>query len=175
LKFNHDPTLFWSHFVKDIINNVISRKSIFKVFSTHFFYFLDGGPLRNIKLKDGSGVVADTFRSSSYFQNTLEGPIKLYRVYGGDAGKLGSYWSRVKPTGPMQASLDSAIDPSWGNSAKKWVEIAVPQNTTIFEGFASGIPIKEGTSVKVGELLGGGSQVYIQEVNPSWITSLGGF
>ncbi len=54
----------------------------------------------------------------------------------------------------MQATIDLALDPSWRNSAAKWVEITVPPNTTIFEGMASGISLRGGTSVKVGELLG---------------------
>jgi hypothetical protein len=142
---------------------------------TRFGPLNDGGPLRQIELRDGGGVVADTFRSSSYFQNTLEGPVKLYRVYGGEAGKIAAYWSRTKPTGPMQVTLDLALDPNWRNSATKWVEITVPPHTKIFEGMASSMPLRGGTSVKVGELLGGGSQVYLKEVNPSWVTNTGGF
>jgi hypothetical protein len=41
---------------------------------------------------------------------------------------LSKYWSRTKPERPMQAILDSGLDPAWGNQATKWVEITVPKN-----------------------------------------------
>jgi len=55
--------------------------------------------------------------------------------------------------------MDLALDPSWGNTAERVTSIRVPAGTTIFEGFAA----------PQGSLLGGGSQVYIQNVDPGWI------
>ena len=48
---------------------------------------------------------------------------------------------------------------SQGNSAEKVVKIRVPSGTRVFEGI----------SAPQGGLLGGGSQVYLQDVNPAWI------
>lgn len=48
----------------------------------------------------------------------------------------------------------------WGNTAENVVKINVPAGTTIFEGFAES---------QGGFLLGGGSQVVIPNVDPSWV------
>lgn len=124
---------------------------------------LKSGPLHKIKV--GNQTVADTFRSSSYFETVLEEPLKVYRVYGGEAGELGSYWSRVKPTGPGQATLDAALLPNFRNSAQKVAEVTIPAGTKIFEGVASPQVIDStGSNIKIGELLGNGSQVYIDTI-----------
>ncbi len=134
------------------------------------------GALHNIPLKSG-GVVADTFMSGSYLEVTLKEPTKLYRVYGGGAGKFAPYWSRVKPTGPLQATLDSALDPSWGNHATRWVEIVVPPDTILYEGFVSEVALHAGNfNIKVGQLLGGGHQVFITgKIPATWISAEGVF
>jgi hypothetical protein len=119
------------------------------------------GPMNPGPLAD---EVASTFRSSSYTMSELSEATTLYRVYGGKAGQLGSYWSRVKPSGPLQAQLDSALNPAWGNSATSVATIRVPSGTTIYEGAAASQPIGGG-----GSLLGGGSQVYIPRVDSSWL------
>lgn len=119
------------------------------------------GPMNPGPLPD---EVASTFRSSSYTMSGLSEATTLYRVYGGKAGQLGSYWSRVKPSGPLQAQLDSALNPAWGNSATSVATTRVPAGTTIYEGAAASQPIGGG-----GSLLGGGSQVYIPRVDSSWL------
>lgn len=90
----------------------------------------------------------------------------LYRVIGVKGKPLGEYWTRVKPAGPLQSQLDSAINPAWGNTATQVVEIRVPAGTTIYEGAAAPQPISGG-----GTFLGGGNQVYIPEgiVDPAWV------
>ncbi|MCK6574246.1 pre-toxin TG domain-containing protein [Myxococcota bacterium] len=103
--------------------------------------------------------IAATFRGGSYTARVLDEPVELYRVYGGKAGELGSYWTRVKPSGPLQSRMDLALDPSWGNTAEKVTTIRVPKGTTIFEGAAE----------RQGNLLGGGNQVFIPKVDPAWV------
>ncbi|AUC87375.1 MAG TPA: hypothetical protein DCW74_13330 [Alteromonas australica] len=93
-------------------------------------------------------AVAATFRGGSYTANTLSEATTLYRVYGGNAGKIGSYWTRTKPSGPLQSQLDSALAPQWGNSASKVVSMRVPKGTTIYEGAAAS------QSTGVGQILG---------------------
>ncbi len=112
---------------------------------------LNGGPL--------SDAVANTFRGGSYTESALSGETTLYRSYGGTAGEIGSYWTRTPPAGPLQATMDSALNPAWGNTAQNVSTIRVPTGTTIYEGFAA----------PQGGLLGGGSQVYIPKVNPNWL------
>lgn len=136
---------------------------------------LERGVLHDIPTPSG-GSVADTFRSSSYFEVTSKEPIKMYRVYGGNASELAPYWSRTKPTGPLQAQLDAAILPDFRNTAAKWVEIEVPAGTKFFDGAASPQYLRaHGSNMPVGQLLGGGNQVYIPRVNPGWITGRGAF
>jgi hypothetical protein len=105
------------------------------------------------------GDVAATFRGGSYTELSTSEATTLYRVYGGNAGELGSYWSRTAPAGPLQSTMDSALNPAWGNTAQSVSTIRVPTGTTIYDGFAA----------PQGGLMGGGSQVYIPKVNPSWV------
>ncbi len=118
------------------------------------------GPMNPGPLPDD---IADTFRSSSYTGITLSVNTTLYRVYGGSAGPIGSYWTRTMPAGPLQSQLDSALAPQWGNTATGISTIQVPSGTTIYEGFAAP------QSTGVGSILGGGSQVYIPNVDTNWL------
>jgi|GEM_PF-6168255 len=71
--------------------------------------------------------VANTFRSGTYVEIVTNKPLTLYRVYGGNASKLGSYWATTKPSGPVQSIIDSALNPAWGNPATNVVKIEAPQ------------------------------------------------
>lgn len=108
--------------------------------------------------------VAATFRSASYDEVVLSQDTLLYRVYGGEAGPIGGYWSRTPPTGPMQAQIDLALNPQWGNLATDVATIKVPAGTTIYEGAAAAQSLPGG-----GTLLGGGNQVFIPNVNSGWL------
>ncbi len=103
--------------------------------------------------------IANTFRSGTYTQRTTTEPTTLYRVWGGKAGELGPYWTSTPPAGPYQAMVDSALLPSWGNTMTQVTTIRVPPGTVIFEGVAA----------PQGALVGGGSQVVIPRVDPSWV------
>lgn len=126
--------------------------------SMHWYGPTNPGPL--------SDDDAKTFRSATYRELTLAQPTTLYRVYGNRVGQLSGWWSRVKPTGPSQAIIDSALDQVWGNSATNWVSIRVPAGTTFYEG----IPAEQRG------LVGGGSQVFFtSRVSSSWINGGGRF
>lgn len=108
---------------------------------------------------------AGTFRSATYVQRTTgtdEGV--LYRAYGGKAGELGSYWTRTPIEGPLQARMDLALNPEWGNTASQVSRIRLPGGVEIFEGAAAPQTLSDG-----GELLGGGSQVFVPRVEPAWL------
>lgn len=107
--------------------------------------------------------VAETFRSATYIQKVTEADTILYRAYGGKAGELSPYWSRIAPSGPLQATLDSALLPEWGNTAQSVSRITVPRGTTIYEGAVA----PQGDLIL--SLPGGGNQVYIPKVNPEWL------
>jgi hypothetical protein len=104
--------------------------------------------------------VTNTFRSGSYTGRTTSKSTTLYRAYGGRAGKLGMFWTRSRPSGPLQARIDLALDPAWGNTATEVTKIRVPAGTRIYEGYAAS---------QGGGLLGGGSQVVVPNVSPNWI------
>ncbi len=103
--------------------------------------------------------IAGTFRSSSYTEFRAAEPIVLYRVYSDDGKQFGSYWTRTSPYGPTQALLDGAVRPEWGNKGTKVVRIEVPAGTTIFEGVAG----------EQGQMVGGGNQIFLQDIDPSWV------
>ena len=152
-------------------------KSAENVVRSKRFGPINEGDLHRIPAcKDCSYSVGDTFRSSSYSQSVSSEPMKLYRVYGDEAKELSAYWSRVKPEGPLQATLDAALDPSFKNSAKNWVEITVPKGTVFYEGAASSVLIRQ-NEIALGKLYGGGSQVYFHgvRIDRSWITNRGVF
>ncbi|QDG52176.1 hypothetical protein FIV42_15940 [Persicimonas caeni] len=113
----------------------------------------------------GPSSKAATFRSHTYTEKILAEPTVFYRVYGGKAGEIGAYWTRVKPQGPLQSQLDLALLPEWGNTVTDVARIRVPAGTKIFEGAAapqisdSGLPI----------LHGGGNQVLILNVDVNWL------
>jgi hypothetical protein len=108
--------------------------------------------------------VATTFRSSSYTQVTLSQDVVLYRAFGGEARQLSAYWSRTSPHGPLQVQIDSALNPAWGNRATQVVTIRVPKGTVVYEGVSAAQPLAGG-----GFVSGGGSQIYIPRVEPTWI------
>jgi RHS repeat-associated protein len=118
---------------------------------------LNKGPLAN--------DIADTFRSGTYTEVRTSKATTLYRVIGSGGNPAGSYWTRVAPSGPTQSIIDSALNPQWGNAATYQVRAIVPKGTTFYEGFAA----------PQGGLVGGGNQIYIPKVDPSWIQGIAGF
>jgi hypothetical protein len=124
------------------------------------------GALHNIPM--GTGTVADTFRSGSYFTAKTNRATTLYRVQGKEWAKgdrLGRFWTREKPLSPVQSVIDSALDPTWGNTGTHWVRIEVPADTTIHEGIAAA---QRG-------LVGGGDQVFLEQIPEEWVKDFGGF
>jgi hypothetical protein len=104
------------------------------------------------------GAIAKTFRSGTYTERVISKPTALYRVYSDSARKLGPFWSRDPPKGPLQATIDAALDQNWGNTATNVMKIEIPAGTRIFEGVAA--PQRG--------LVGGGSQVYLEHVEAAW-------
>jgi hypothetical protein len=135
-----------------------------------FSAFHTPGPLA--KREAGGGkFMAETFHAASYVKNEVVEPTKLYRVFSDDARRLGLYWTRVQPNGPLQATLDDAISPTFKNSAHSWVEITVPKGEIVFEGKAAAIAIPGGS------LFGHGHQAILERVKipAEWVTDRGKF
>jgi hypothetical protein len=102
-------------------------------------------------VSDLSPGVVQTFTGGNVTASVTQTEITLYRVYGEQAGRVGSCLTRTKPTSAAQAMKDLALDPAWGNSRAFVAEVKVP----------AGTPIYEGTAAAQGSLAGGGNQVYI--------------
>ena len=122
--------------------------------------------------------VAGTFRRGTYVESVLAQDITIYRVYGGAAGELRNYWTYVPPAGPFQSKIDGAL--AWGNSAEHIVAVKVPAGTTIYEGVTAPQKVRWPTAhgpgagqgdeyEPLGVFLGGGSQIYLPTVDPTWI------
>lgn len=88
----------------------------------------------------------------------------LYRVYGGKSEKLGSYWSRIPPAGKLQNKIDSALLDKYGNTQTGVAKIEVPKGAIIYEGV-----VGPQSDKRIQTLLGGGNQVFLEMVDPSWV------
>jgi RHS repeat-associated protein len=126
----------------------------------------EGGVIRWTPL-NGPGPLgkdmAKTFRSATYTEFIAEEPIVLYRVWGGRSKELRAFWTRTKPKGPLQTQIDSAVLPGFGNTFENLTTIRVPAGTRLFEGVAA-------RQAEAGiELVGGGNQIVVPMVDPSWI------
>lgn len=110
------------------------------------------GPLHHLPF--GDGTIADTFRSSTYYAYRSEFAMTLYRVQANpwnEGDCIPGFWTANRPASSIQAILDTALDPSWGNSGTHWIELIVPAGTQIFEGL---VAAQRG-------LVGGGSQIFL--------------
>ena len=106
---------------------------------------------------------ADSFLGQKYTEIIPTSGETFYRV-GSD--KLGTYWSRTKPTSQIQAMSENAILPDWNNFSYVH-EFTVPKkfSETLYEGVSSNM---SGKIRKQGERAstffhGGGNQIYIPE------------
>ena len=73
----------------------------------------------------------------------------------------------IEFNGGMQTQIDFALVPDWGNTAEYITKVVVPKGTIIHEGRAA----LQATNGGAGQLLGGGNQIYIPEVNPLWFVN----
>ncbi|KSU60127.1 type IV secretion protein Rhs [Gordonia sp. SGD-V-85] len=103
-----------------------------------------------------------TFRGGVYTEKITTEPLILHRAHTAGKSRVGGFWSRDMPQGPMQTQMDSALNPKWGNQANAVSSIEVPVGTRFFEGSvelqelgSTGTHIPSGGGV----LLGGGNQI----------------
>jgi hypothetical protein len=104
------------------------------------------------------GHFESSFRSSSYTTRKFSQPRDLYRVYSDPTRRLGAFWTDVRPSGPLQATIDAALLPSYGNAATKVVHIRVPAGEIAYEGVAA----------RQGGWLGGGAQYVLPKAITEW-------
>ena len=104
--------------------------------------------------------VINNFRGGLFAETTLRKPLVVYRLYGGKAKQLGAWFMLNRPFGRLQATIDYAIRPEWGNTLERLVAVQLPRGTKIFVGPAA--PQRG--------LVGGGVQVFVpQSVRPEWV------
>jgi hypothetical protein len=131
------------------------------------------GPLSRLPRNVVSHDPTFTFRGAQYLARTTDEPLTLYRVFTEGGFERGQYWTTVPPAGQSQAILDSALVPSWGNRATAVTEIRVPRGQVVYEGFAAPQPtMLPGASNAVGDLMGGGPQVFVPNVPENWIVDV---
>lgn len=104
---------------------------------------------------------AATFSGGRYAEIELSGDLVAYRVWHPDQAKeFGAFWSLEKPTGSLQARIDSALLPEWGKlrsnpvlrqQATQYTEALIPKGTSIYIGEVGS---------QGGAWVGGGSQFH---------------
>ena len=86
---------------------------------------------------------AATFSGGKYATVELSQDVVLYRAWTpGQSKEFGSFWALEKPAGSLQARIDSALLPEWGNikgtnfsaQATEYTAIRVPAGTRIYVG-----------------------------------------
>jgi len=92
----------------------------------------------------------------------LTEPLTLYRVIPRGGNATGAYWTSVRPLGPVQAIVDLALNPAWGNTATHLVRSEMPVGTLVYQGYAAA----------QGGLVGGGVQLFIPKVQAGWILGI---
>jgi hypothetical protein len=95
--------------------------------------------------------IISTFKGGKVTALVEQTETTLYRVWGDESGRIGSYFTATKPTSASEAVNDLALAPIINNSAAFVTTVTVP----------GGTPVYIGTAAKLGSMQGGGSQVYI--------------
>jgi hypothetical protein len=139
------------------------------------------GPLTGSDFLAGTtrdvGFPANTFQSASYDEVLSIRDTTTYRAVTHGSTLNGPFWTLEPPAGPLQAQLDSALQPQWQSSslpgggwttneqATHLVEATLPPGTTYYQGPA-GVQTWDG-----GSLIGGGDQLFIPDIrdHPEWL------
>lgn len=110
-----------------------------------------------------------TFSGGRYATMQLEQPMTVYRAWApGQSREFGAFWSLEEPTGSLQARIDSALLPEWGNVRGTPFNAQATQYTTV--------QLPAGTTIHIGEVgsqgsawIGGKSQLLIDGgAQPAW-------
>jgi len=110
--------------------------------------------------------VADSFLDGYYRTVVTNEEITLYRVYGGNADKFGSYAATTPAGNRIQVKMDSALLPQWKNTREYEVVIKVPKGAVLNIGKVAPQTTKSGAV-----LPGGGDQIVLPHPPPKeWFT-----
>lgn len=157
-EFDGDGTLLKSYAIGD---DVLSQSSPSSSgtgplsFSLEPSYFLHDGHGSTRQLSDSLGGITAQYGYDAY-------GVMLGQPAGAQQAQATSllHGGERFDTSLQQCHLRARdYNPAWGNTAINVVKTQVPSGIRIFEGVAA----------PQGGLVGGGNQVFIQNVNPSWI------
>ncbi|MFC0232613.1 pre-toxin TG domain-containing protein [Vagococcus entomophilus] len=111
--------------------------------------------------------IKNTYTDGQYRTvETLE-EVKIYRTYGGRAKQTGGYGTTSPATTRIDAKIDTALLPEWGNSRQYEIEITIPKGQQLNIGKVAPQTTKTGTI-----LSGGADQILLPKNWPSdWITN----
>ena len=101
-------------------------------------------------------TLSKTFTDSNYRTVITEEKIMVYRTFGGRADAGGSFVTTIAAESRMQAKIDTALLPSWGNSRMYEAVIEVPKGEVLNIG-----KVAEQITESGGKLVGGGDQVVL--------------
>jgi hypothetical protein len=125
-------------------------------------------PASRVPLDKGGQSIADTYRSGTYAAKETRETKAFYRVQGKphQIGKdLKRFWTSEKPQGPTQSIIDSALKSNFENNATHWLKIEVPPGEIYYQGPAG----------PQGSMVGGGDQIFFENVPEKWLKDQGKF
>ncbi|MYN20056.1 DUF4150 domain-containing protein [Rugamonas sp. FT107W] len=94
-------------------------------------------------LGDDLKGLAETYSGGRYATIKLDKPLTVYRAWApGQSKEFGAFWTLEKPEGALQARIDSALLPDWGDvrgtayrtQATEYTMIEIPAGVTIHIG-----------------------------------------
>ncbi|WP_234121346.1 hypothetical protein [Clostridium hydrogenum] len=114
------------------------------------------GKVKEIEKSYLPNTLSKTFTDSNYRTVITEEKIIVYRTFGGRADAGGSFVTTVPAESRIQAKIDTALLPSWGNSRMYEAVIEVPKGEILNIG-----KVAEQTTESGAKLVGGGDQVVL--------------
>ena len=113
-------------------------------------------------------TLSKTFTDSNYRTVITEDKIIVYRTFGGRADAGGSFVTTISAESRIQAKIDTALLPSWGNSRMYEAVIEVPKGEILNIG-----KVAEQATESGSKLVGGGDQVVLPlDWSLNWIKEI---
>ncbi|MBC1723453.1 T7SS effector LXG polymorphic toxin [Listeria seeligeri] len=113
--------------------------------------------------------IKESYTDGNYRTVETTEEVKVYRTYGGKAKKEGGFATTSVAKTRIDAKIETALLPEWGNSRKQEIEIIIPEGTILNIGKVAPQTIKSTGTI----LSGGADQILLpQGWSTDWITNL---
>lgn len=113
-------------------------------------------------------TLSKTFTDSNYRTVVTKDKITVYRTFGGRADAGGSFVTSMPAESRIQAKIDTALLPSWGNTRMYEAVIEVPKGEILNIG-----KVAEQITESGGKLIGNGDQIVLPiDWNLNWIKEI---